>query len=384
MKNIIDFTFEGKKVILRCDFNVTIKEGQILSDERIKASLKTINYLIDKKAKVILLSHLGKVKTKDDIEKNTLFPVYQKLCELLKTNVYFSSATRGTILENKISYLQDGEVLLVENTRYEDYPDKKESKCDEELSKYWASLGDIFINDAFAMTHRQHASNYGIAKYLPHAMGFLIEEEIKGLEIVSNPDKPFCVIMGGAKVEDKLDIIKGILPKCDYLLVGGGIANSFLNVNYNVGLSLKDDSQKEELKELLSLYKDKIILPIDYKVLNNGEVKQRKYDKIEDDDNILDIGENTLSIYKERINSSATIFLNGTMGKYEQQKEFENGTKEILQAILSSKAKTVIGGGDAISSAEYFNVKGFTFVSTGGGATLEYLATGKLKCFERE
>mgnify|MGYP004550653633 CR=1 FL=1 len=384
MKNIIDFTFEGKKVILRCDFNVTIKEGQILSDERIKASLKTINYLIDKKAKVILLSHLGKVKTKDDIEKNTLFPVYQKLCELLKTNVYFSSATRGTILENKISYLQDGEVLLVENTRYEDYPDKKESKCDEELSKYWASLGDIFINDAFAMTHRQHASNYGIAKYLPHAMGFLIEEEIKGLEIVSNPDKPFCVIMGGAKVEDKLDIIKGILPKCDYLLVGGGIANSFLNINYNVGLSLKDDSKKEELKELLSLYKDKIILPIDYKVLNNGEVKQRKYDKIEDDDNILDIGENTLSIYKERINSSATIFLNGTMGKYEQQKEFENGTKEILQAILSSKAKTVIGGGDAISSAEYFNVKGFTFVSTGGGATLEYLATGKLKCFERE
>lgn len=384
MKNIIDFTFEGKKVILRCDFNVTIKEGQILSDERIKASLKTINYLIDKKAKVILLSHLGKVKTKDDIEKNTLFPVYQKLCELLKTNVYFSSATRGTILENKISYLQDGEVLLVENTRYEDYPDKKESKCDEELSKYWASLGDIFINDAFAMTHRQHASNYGIAKYLPHAMGFLIEEEIKGLEIVFNPDKPFCVIMGGAKVEDKLDIIKGILPKCDYLLVGGGIANSFLNINYNVGLSLKDDSKKEELKELLSLYKDKIILPIDYKVLNNGEVKQRKYDKIEDDDNILDIGENTLSIYKERINSSATIFLNGTMGKYEQQKEFENGTKEILQAILSSKAKTVIGGGDAISSAEYFNVKGFTFVSTGGGATLEYLATGKLKCFERE
>lgn len=384
MKNIIDFTFEGKKVILRCDFNVTIKEGQILSDERIKASLKTINYLIDKKAKVILLSHLGKVKTKDDIEKNTLFPVYQKLCELLKTNVYFSSATRGTILENKISYLQDGEVLLVENTRYEDYPDKKESKCDEELSKYWASLGDIFINDAFAMTHRQHASNYGIAKYLPHAMGFLIEEEIKGLGIVSNPDKPFCVIMGGAKVEDKLDIIKGILPKCDYLLVGGGIANSFLNINYNVGLSLKDDSKKEELKELLSLYKDKIILPIDYKVLNNGEVKQRKYDKIEDDDNILDIGENTLSIYKERISSSATIFLNGTMGKYEQQKEFENGTKEILQAILSSKAKTVIGGGDAISSAEYFNVKGFTFVSTGGGATLEYLATGKLKCFERE
>lgn len=384
MKNIIDFTFEGKKVILRCDFNVTIKEGQILSDERIKASLKTINYLIDKKAKIILLSHLGKVKTKDDIEKNTLFPVYQKLCELLKTNVYFSSATRGTILENKISYLQDGEVLLVENTRYEDYPDKKESKCDEELSKYWASLGDIFINDAFAMTHRQHASNYGIAKYLPHAMGFLIEEEIKGLGIVSNPDKPFCVIMGGAKVEDKLDIIKGILPKCDYLLVGGGIANSFLNINYNVGLSLKDDSKKEELKELLSLYKDKIILPIDYKVLNNGEVKQRKYDKIEDDDNILDIGENTLSIYKERISSSATIFLNGTMGKYEQQKEFENGTKEILQAILSSKAKTVIGGGDAISSAEYFNVKGFTFVSTGGGATLEYLATGKLKCFERE
>lgn len=384
MKNIVDFDLEGKKVILRCDFNVTIKDGKILSDERITASLKTINYLVNHQAKVILLSHLGKVKTKEDMDKNTLFPVYQKLCELLNTNVYFSSVTRGTILETKINYLKNGEVLLMENTRYEDFPDKLESKCDEELSKYWASLGDIFINDAFAMTHRKHSSNYGIAKYLPHGIGFLIEEELKGLEIVINPQRPFTVIMGGAKVEDKLDIIKGILPKCDYLLLGGGIANSFLNIDHNVGLSLKDDDKKEELKELLSIYKDKIVMPVDYKVLNEDKVFRRKYNEIEDEDNILDIGDDTIIIYKERINESQTIFLNGTMGKYESQKEFENGTKEILTAISESSAQTVIGGGDAISSKEYFNIKDFSFISTGGGATLEYLATNKLKCFEEE
>lgn len=384
MKNIVDFDLEGKKVLLRCDFNVTIKDGKILSDERITASLQTINYLVNHKAKVILLSHLGKVKIKEDMDKNTLFPVYQKLCELLNTNVYFSSTTRGSILETKINYLKNGEVLLMENTRYEDFPDKLESKCDKELSKYWASLGDIFINDAFAMTHRKHASNYGIAKYLPHGIGFLIEEELKGLEIVINPQRPFTVVMGGAKVEDKLDIIKGILAKCDYLLLGGGIANSFLNIDHNVGISLKDDDKKEELKELLSIYKDKIVMPVDYKILNEGKVYRRKYNEIEDEDNILDIGDETISIYKERINESKTIFLNGTMGKYESQKEFENGTKEILTAISNSSAQTVIGGGDAISSKEYFNIKDFNFISTGGGATLEYIATNKLKCFEEE
>lgn len=384
MKKITDFNYEDKKVLLRCDFNVTIKDGKILSDERIKASLKTINYLIDKKAKIILLSHLGKVKTKEDLEKNTLFPVYLRLSELLKTNVYFSSATRGEILENKITYLKPGEILLVENTRYEDYPNKYESNCDENLAKYWASLADIFINDAFAMTHRKHASNYGIAKYLPHGIGFLIEDELKGLNLVTNPAHPFTVIMGGAKVEDKLDIIKGILPKCDHILLGGGLANSFINIDNNVGLSLKDDTKKEELKELLSIYKDKIVLPVDFKVLNNNEVFKRNYNEVKDEDIILDIGEKTISIYKERINASSTIFLNGTMGKYEEQKEFEQGTKEILSAVAASQAKTVIGGGDAISSTEVFNIKGFDFISTGGGATLEYISTNKLKCFEEE
>lgn len=384
MKKITDFNYEDKKVLLRCDFNVTIKDGKILSDERIKASLKTINYLIDKKAKIILLSHLGKVKTKEDLEKNTLFPVYLRLSELLKTNVYFSSATRGEILENKITYLKPGEILLVENTRYEDYPNKYESNCDENLAKYWASLADIFINDAFAMTHRKHASNYGIAKYLPHGIGFLIEDELKGLNLVTNPAYPFTVIMGGAKVEDKLDIIKGILPKCDHILLGGGLANSFINIDNNVGLSLKDDTKKEELKELLSIYKDKIVLPVDFKVLNNNEIFTRNYNEVKDEDMILDIGEKTISIYKERINASSTIFLNGTMGKYEEHKEFEQGTKEILSAVAASQAKTVIGGGDAISSTEVFNIKGFDFISTGGGATLEYISTNKLKCFEEE
>lgn len=381
MKKITDLDVNNKKVILRCDFNVSIKDNKIISDERIVASLPTIKYLIHNGAKVIIMSHLGKVKNEEDAKNNSLYLVYVRLCELLNTKVIFSSSTKGEILEDKINSLKNGEILLMENTRYEDLVDKKESNCDLDLAKYWASLGDIFINDAFAMTHRRHASNYGISKFLPTGIGFLIEKELSGLNIIINPTRPFTIFMGGAKVEDKLDYIKKLLPKCDKLLLGGGLANSFLAVNYNVGLSLYNIDKKEELKKLLENNKDKIILPLDFKVKNENNIYVRDIDEIDDNDNILDLGPKTLSIYKDILMASKTIFLNGTAGKYEET-GFEEGTKEILAKINELNVNTVIGGGDAISSALYFKLKNFTFISTGGGATLEYLAEGKMKCFD--
>ncbi len=381
MKKITDFDVNNKKVILRCDFNVSIKDNKIISDERVVASIPTIEYLVHNGAKVIIMSHLGKVKNEEDAKNNSLYLVYVRLCELLNTKVIFSSSTKGEILEDKINSLKNGEILLMENTRYEDLVDKKESNCDLDLAKYWASLGDIFINDAFAMTHRRHASNYGISKFLPTGIGFLIEKELSGLNIIINPTRPFTIFMGGAKVEDKLDYIKKLLPKCDKLLLGGGLANSFLAVNYNVGLSLYNIDKKEELKKLLENNKDKIILPLDFKVKNENNIYVRDIDEIDDNDNILDLGPKTLSIYKDILEASKTIFLNGTAGKYEET-GFEEGTKEILTKISELNVNTVIGGGDAISSAEYFKLKNFTFISTGGGATLEYLAEGKMKCFD--
>ncbi len=381
MKIINELNVEGKKVILRCDLNVSIKDGKIVSDERIIKSLPTIEYLINENAKVIIMSHLGKIKTKEDCEKNSLFLVYQRLCELLKTNVYFSSATRGEILENKINSLQNGEVLLMENTRYEDLDGKKESNCNLNLAKYWASLADYFVNDAFGLSHRKHASNYGISKYLPSAIGFLMKTEITGLKPLINPIKPYVVIMGGAKIEDKLDIIENILPKCDYLLVGGKIANSFLDCVSNIGASEVDESKKDNLKKLLSIYKERIILPVDVKVLSEGIVNEKDINEIADTDIIYDIGNKTASLYKEYIKNAKTIFLNGTMGMYEDER-FKEGTLNILKCVASSNEVHIIGGGDAISSAKVFNITGFSFVSTGGGATLEYIATNKLNCFE--
>ncbi len=381
MKIINELNVKGKKVILRCDLNVSIKDGKIVSDERIIKSLPTIEYLINENAKVIIMSHLGKIKTKEDCEKNSLFLVYQRLCELLKTNVYFSSATSGGILENKINNLQNGEVLLMENTRYEDLDGKKESNCNLDLAKYWASLADYFVNDAFGLSHRKHASNYGISKYLPSAIGFLMETEITGLKPLINPIKPYVVIMGGAKIEDKLDIIENILPKCDYLLVGGKIANSFLDCVSNIGASEVDESKKDNLKKLLSIYKERIILPVDVKVLSEGIVKEKEINEITDTDIIYDIGNKTTNLYKEYIKNAKTIFLNGTMGMYEDER-FKDGTLNILKCVASSNEVHIIGGGDAISSAKVFNITGFSFVSTGGGATLEYIATNKLNCFE--
>lgn len=383
MKTIKDFELTGKKVILRSDFNVSIKDGKIISNERITSELPTINYLVDNGAKVIIMSHLEKIKTEEDKKKNSLYIVYEELLKLLNGKVIFSSATHGKILEEKIANLQNGDVLLMENTRYEDLENQKESKCSDKLSKYWASLADIFINDAFGMTHRKHASNYGISKYLSTGIGFLIEKEITGLNPIINPQRPLTIIMSGAKLEDKLSLIKSIVPKCDWLLLGGGIANTFLAVNNNIGKSLSSPELINEAGNMLSIYKERIILPIDVKVESNRGLEIKDISNIQDDDIIYDIGPKTIELYNKYINKSATIFLNGTVGKYEQA-GFEDGTKEVLKSVSNANAYSVIGGGDALSSAEYFNISNFDFVSTGGGATLNYIATEKLLCFDNE
>lgn len=380
MKNIKNFDFKGKKVILRLDLNVPIKDGKILSEEKINSSLETINYIRDNGGKLIILSHLGKIKKEEDKLNNTLFIVYQNLLNKY-SNIYFSSSTHGKILENKIDLLNNGDILLVENTRFEDLQEKKESNCDEELSRYWASLGDIFINDAFGMTHRRHASNYGISKYLPSGIGFLIEKEIEGLKPIIHPSNPFIIIMGGAKVTDKLDVIKGILPKCDHLLVGGGIANTFLACKYNTGKSLIDADKIDELKLLLKEYNEKIIYPKDVVVEENGKVREEQVDSLSDESIIYDIGSKTIEEYSKYINNAATIFINGTMGLYENP-NYEKGTKEILKIIEESSGIKVAGGGDALASIEKFNIKNLNYKSTGGGATLEYIKTGKLYCFD--
>ena len=233
MKTIKDIDIESKKVIIRCDFNVPIKDGNIIDDTRIKESLKTINYCIDKNCKIILLSHLGRVKEKSDLEKNNLKPVAIRLSELLDKKITFIDETRGKKLEDSVNKMKAKDIVLIQNTRYEDLDDKKESSNDEKLGTYWASLGEVFINDAFGTIHRAHASNVGIATHLPSCVGFLIEKELNALTELDNPTSPFVVILGGAKVSDKIGVIKNLVKKADQILIGGGMAFTFLKAEGN-------------------------------------------------------------------------------------------------------------------------------------------------------
>lgn len=384
MKYIKDYKINNKKVILRCDLNVSIKDGKIIDDTKIIKSLDTINYLIENNNSIIILSHLGKIKSETDKEKNTLYPVYLKLKELLNNTVYFSKTTRGKELEDIASNLKEKEILLIENTRFEDFPEKLESGCNLELSKYWASLGDIFVNDAFGTSHRRHASNYGIKKYLDSYYGILINEELTKLkELTVNPKKPFTVIMGGAKVDDKLALIEEMLKECDKLIVGGGIANTFLLAeNYNIGSSLSNKDYIPQIKQILTNYKDKIIVPTDFYVENNGIKKYRKINEIENDDIIYDIGTISLKEYEKIINDSNTIFLNGTVGLYENE-NYAYGTKELLSILKKSNKKVFIGGGDAVAATNKLGYSdSFYYKSTGGGATLEYIIEKKLIALE--
>lgn len=378
-KSIRDFDLNNKRVIIRCDLNVPIKDGVILDDNRIRESLKTINYAISKNAKVIILSHLGRVKTKEDMEDKSLKVVAERLSKLLGKNITFVNETRGSVLENEVAKMNPGEIILVENTRFEDYPDKKESSNDLELGKYWASLGDIFINDAFGTCHRAHASNVGIASNLESGIGFLVEKEIKSLsDICKSPKRPYTVIMGGAKMNDKIKVMDRLIDKADYMLLGGGIANTFLKaLGFDLKLSIYDEESVKYCEKLLRKYSDKIILPVDGystpKYQDGLEVKYSNIDDIPDNMMVLDIGPKTIDLFKEYINKSKTVFWNGPVGVSEFS-NFEYGTKSLCEVLKDSNAKVVIGGGDSASAAIRFGFKdSFSHISTGGGASLEFV-----------
>ena len=375
-KNIEDFDLNGKKVIIRVDFNVPIKDNKIVDDNRIKMSLKTINYAINNNAKVILMSHLGRVKTEEDKANNSLKIVGDRLSELLGKNVIFINATRGSELENAINNLGDGDVLLMENTRFEDVNGKLESSNDSELGKYWASLGDIFINDAFATCHRAHASNVGIASILPNGVGYLVKEEIDKFSILDNPERPYTLILGGSKVSDKIGVIENMAKRCDYILIGGGMAYTFLkSLGYNIGLSLLDEESIDFCKRMLDSYKDKIILPLDSVVSDEIEELSniKDIDLFDDNDKALDIGPKTIDEFKKIIDKSNTIVWNGPLGYYENER-FAIGTKDILKYLAESNKTVILGGGDTAACAINYGYKDkFTHISTGGGASLELL-----------
>lgn len=387
MKTIKDLNLDGKKVIIRCDFNVPIKDGKIVDDTRIKGALETIKYCLDRDCKVILMSHLGRVKEEADLKKNDLSPVASRLAELLKQDILFSEETKGEELEDTINSMEEGDVLLIQNTRYEDLDGKKESGNDEELGKYWASLGDVFINDAFGTAHRAHASNVGIASHLPSCAGFLIEKEIDALKELDNPAHPFVVVLGGAKVADKIGVIENLVTKADKILIGGGMAFTFLKAEgYEIGKSLLDEENIDFCKKILSKYKDKIVLPVDLAVTNeytnDEKYRLKSIEDISTDEMGLDIGEKTVDLFKNILKTAKIVIWNGPLGVYEFSK-YKVGTDNILKYVVDNNIKTILGGGDIVAAATTANLKDKVYhASTGGGATLEYLEGKKLPGIE--
>ena len=381
MNYIENIDVKNKKVILRLDLNVTIKDGVILDDTKIKKSIPTIKYLLNNNANVLIMSHLGKVKTEEDKKNNSLKIVSDTLSEYLNMNVVFIEGTHSDELKN---CLENNRLCLMENTRFEDVPNKLESNCDMNLAKFWASIGEVFINDAFGTTHRKHASNYGISKFLPTAYGFLINEELTGLDpIINNINKPFAVIMGGAKVDDKVSLIETLIKECDYLLVGGGIANTFLKASgYNIGSSLYSADYVDKIKDIINNNKNKIWMPVDVVVKDGMDIKTYDVESITTNSCIYDIGPKTIDLYKNIINNSKTIFVNGTMGMYEEE-TYRAGTELLYKSMDNIDAVIIAGGGDAVASINKLGYKrNFEFLSTGGGATLEYIANKKINCFE--
>lgn len=380
-KTIRDIDLTGKKVLMRVDFNVPMKDGVITDDNRIVQALPTIKYALEHDAKVILLSHLGRVASEEDKTKNSLAPVAKRLEELLKQPVHFVPATRGALVEDAINNMKTSEIVMLENTRYEDVDGKKESKNNPELGAYWASLGDVFVNDAFGTAHRAHASNVGIASNMKDSVaGFLLEKEIKFIgEAVDNPVRPFVAILGGAKVSDKISVIENLLNKADKIIIGGAMAYTFYKAQgKNVGLSKCEDDFVEFAKGLLEKAQGKIILPLDTVVTKefaeDAEYRVALTSDIHDDEMGLDIGDKTLELFKKELEGAKTVVWNGPMGVFEF-KRFAKGTIGVCEMLAHLEgATTIIGGGDSASAAINLGYeKKFTHISTGGGASLEYL-----------
>ncbi|MCG2086823.1 phosphoglycerate kinase [Staphylococcus epidermidis] len=379
-KIVSDLDLKGKVVLERADFNVPIKDGEITNDNRIVQALPTIKYIIEQGGKLVLFSHLGKVKEESDKEGLSLKPVAENLSKQLGKEVIFVPETRGEKLETAIENLNEGDVLLVENTRFEDLDGKKESKNDPELGKYWASLGDVFVNDAFGTAHREHASNVGISTHLETAAGYLMEKEIKFIGgVVNDPQKPVVAILGGAKVSDKINVIKNLVNIADKILIGGGMAYTFIKAQgKEIGLSLLEEDKIDFAKDLLENNGDQIVLPVDCKIAkefsNDAKIIEVSINEIPSDQEAMDIGPKTVELFNKELQGAHTVVWNGPMGVFEFS-NFAKGTIGVCESIAKLEdATTIIGGGDSAAAAISLGFEDdFTHISTGGGASLEYL-----------
>lgn len=378
-----DVNVKGKKVLVRVDFNVPLKDGVITNDNRISAALPTIQYILDQGGRAILFSHLGRVKEEADKEGKSLAPVAANLAEKLGQEVTFvPGVTRGAELEEAIAKLEDGQVLLVENTRFEDVDGKKESKNDAELGQYWASLGDgIFVNDAFGTAHRAHASNVGISANVDKAVaGFLLENEIAYIQdAVENPVRPFVAILGGSKVSDKIGVIENLLDKADKVLIGGGMTYTFYKAQgIEIGNSLVEEDKLEVAKALLDKANGKLVLPVDSKEANAfadyTEVKNTEGEAVDPGFLGLDIGPKSIAKFEEALTGAKTVVWNGPMGVFENP-DFQAGTIGVMDAIVKQpEVKSIIGGGDSAAAAiNLGRADKFSWISTGGGASMELL-----------
>lgn len=379
-KTVEDIELKGKKVLLRADLNVPMEDGAVTNDNRIVQALPTIKYVLERGGRVILFSHLGKVKTEEDKKDKTLKPVSNRLSELLGQTVSFVPETRGAELEAAIDKMNDGEILLFENTRFEDIDGKKESGNDADLGKYWAGLGDIFVNDAFGTAHRSHASNVGIAENIETVSGYLMQKEIDFIGgAVDAPKKPFVAILGGAKVSDKIGVIENLLEKADKVLIGGGMAYTFFKAQgKEIGTSLLEEDKVDLAKSLLEAGKDKIVLPVDAvaadKFDKDAAHKTVAVDEIPKDMMGLDIGPETVKAFESHLKDAKTVVWNGPMGVFEFE-NFAQGTIGVCKSLAGlDDAITIIGGGDSAAAAFDLGYEDdFSHISTGGGASLEYL-----------
>ncbi len=391
-KTIADVDLKGKVVLMRVDFNVPMKNGVITDENRIIQALPTIKYALEHDAKLVLFSHLGRVKSEEDKAKNSLAPVAKRLAELLNQPVNFIPETRGAALEEAVKNLKEKEIVMFENTRFEDLDGKKESKNDPELGKYWASLGDVFVNDAFGTAHRAHASNAGIAANIGTTVaGFLLEKEINFIGgAVDNPERPFVAILGGAKVSDKISVIENLLNKADKILICGAMAYTFYKaLGYEVGTSKCEPDFVDFAKSLLEKAQGKIVLPCDvvcvkvsdedaaadfFGAIAKAEEKTYPVTAIPADQMGLDCGTGTIELFKKELAGAKTVVWNGPAGVFEVEK-FAKGTIAICKAISELEgATTIIGGGDSAAAAINLGYADkFSHISTGGGASLEYL-----------
>ncbi|EGU64068.1 phosphoglycerate kinase [Streptococcus sp. 27098_8_186] len=378
-----DVDLKGKKVLVRVDFNVPVKDGVITNDNRITAALPTIKYILEQGGRAILFSHLGRVKEEADKEGKSLAPVAADLAAKLGQEVKFiPGVTRGAELEAAVNALEDGQVLLVENTRFEDVDGKKESKNDPELGKYWASLGDgIFVNDAFGTAHRAHASNVGISANVEKAVaGFLLENEIAYIkEAVEAPERPFVAILGGSKVSDKIGVIENLLEKADKVLIGGGMTYTFYKAQgIEIGNSLVEEDKLDVAKALLEKSNGKLILPVDSKEANAfadyTEVKDTEGEAVDPGFLGLDIGPKSIDKFDQELTGAKTVVWNGPMGVFENP-DFQAGTIGVMDAIVKQPGvKSIIGGGDSAAAAiNLGRADKFSWISTGGGASMELL-----------